>query len=422
MTTSTLPLEGVVEDSDIPLGYTVREFCQCGYTSKNLSFSVIALSSDIPRVALLIETTRTYAREMLAGVREYLAANSPWSTFIELRALDSTPPPWLSGWQGDGILTRTFSPEMAAVIADTGLPAVELRSTRLRGDRPFVGMDNRLIGQAVAEHFVNRGYRHFAVYGLSTEAFFEERVRNFAKAVEETGRPCHRLPENPEFDWEGIQGALIEHLRALPKPVGIFAANDQLGIYLLDACQRAGLSVPEEVAVVGCENEETLCQFATPELTSVRFDGRSVGRQAAAMLDRLMRGESLERETVLVAPRGIVVRQSSDDYVITDLLIARAARLIREQATTGLNVNDLCGALHVSRSTLERRMKAALKRTPKEEILRIRFREVERLLTDTDLTIETIASQSGFAHSHYLQAVFKERRGMTPGQFRKHPR
>lgn len=356
---------------------------------------------------------------MLAGVREYLAANSPWSTFIELRALSSSPPPWLAGWEGDGILSRTFSPEMAEMIEATGLPAVELRSTHLRGNRPFVGMDNGLIGQAVAEHFVNRGYRNFAAYGLSTESFFIERVQNFVTAVEGTGRICHRLPENPVFDWESSQSNLIERLRDLPKPVGIFAANDQLGIYLLDACQRAGIAVPEDVAVVGCENEETLCRFASPELTSVQFDGRAVGREAAGMLDQLMRGDFPEEQTILIPPRGIRIRQSSDDFVINDRLIAQASRLIRERATSGLNVEDLCAVLNVSRSTLERRMKSAFGRTPKEEILRIRFREVEQLLTETDLTIETIAAQTGFAHSHYFQTMFKARCGVTPGKFRK---
>jgi LacI family transcriptional regulator len=199
--------------------------------------------------------------------------------------------------------------------------------------------------------------------------------------------------------------------------VGIFAANDQLGVRLLEACQRAGIAVPEEVAVVGAENEETLCTFATPPLTSVRFDGRTVGYTAAELLDRLMRGRSARRREILIAPKGIVVRASSDELVITDPLVAQAARLIRENAMSGFNVDDLCRSLNASRTTLDRRMKAALKRSPKEEITRVRFREVERLLRETDLTIETIAAQTGFAHSHYLQAAFKEMRGCTPGEW-----
>ena len=377
---------------------------------------------SIPRVALLVETTRTYTRELLGGVRRYVAEHGPWSTFIELRALESSPPPWLKNWDGDGIISRTFTQETAEIIAATGLPAVETRSSHLCPQLPSVGMDNRLIGKTVAEHFLNRGYRTFATYSLHTERFFEERVQNFVSTVKSAGYECALLPERESDsvkDWEKSQARLITWLNKLPKPVGIFAANDQMGVRLLDACQRAGLSVPEEVAVVGTENEETLCEFASPPLTSLRFDGATVGYLAAQMLDLLMSGKEPANREIVVPPKGIVVRASSDDLVINDQLIARASRLIREGATTGITVDEICRKLNASRSTLERRMQAALNRTPKEEIQRIRFRVVESLLRDTDLTIDAIASQTGFTHSHYLQAAFKERHGVTPGEYRK---
>lgn len=376
----------------------------------------------IPRVALLIETTRTFSREMLAGVRRYVAEHGPWSTYLELRAPDSSPPAWLRHWDGDGILTRTFTQEMADLIAATGLPAVEMRSKILAGTRPFVGVDNAHIGRSVAEHFFERGYRTFAAYSLQTEVFFIERVRNFVSTVKGYGCPCFELPESTSdsaTDWEQSQARLIKWLAQLPKPAGIFAANDQLGVRLLEACQRAGVAVPEEVAVVGAENEETLCTFATPPLTSVRFDGQAVGYLSAELLDRMMEGKAPKRRETLVPPKGIVVRRSSDELVINDALVANAARLIRENAMNGINVDELCRKLNASRSTLDRRMKAALKRTPKEEITRVRFREVERLLRETDLTIDVIARQTGFVHSHYLQAAFKEMYGQTPGAFRR---
>ena len=375
----------------------------------------------VPRVALLVETTRTYTREVLGGVKRFIAAHGPWSTFLELRALDSAPPAWLRDWDGDGILTRTFTQEMADLISRTGLPAVELRATNLKGDRPFVGMDNASIGRSVAEHFFERGYRQFAAYSLRTERFFIERVQNFVRSVESYGCRCFELPEtlsDSAADWEKSQDTLINWLSLLPKPVGIFAANDQLGVRLLDACQRAGVAVPEEVAVVGAENEETLCSFATPALTSVRFDGQTVGYKAAELLERLMSGKSVKQRETLIPPKGIIVRASSDELVINDRLVANAVRLIREDANKGLNVDNLCQRLNVSRSTLDRRMKSALNRSPKEEISRIRFREVERLLIETDLTMETIAELTGFTHSHYLQAAFRQIYGETPGRFR----
>ena len=170
---------------------------------------------------------------------------------------------------------------------------------------------------------------------------------------------------------------------------------------------------------MGAENEETLCAFANPPLTRVRFDGATVGFSAAELLARLMRGGARPKGQTLFPPKGIVVRKSSDEFVINDRLVAYAARMIREHAATGLNVAELCRKLNASRSTLDRRMKAAINRTPKEEILRVRFHEVERLLRETDLTIEAIAEQTGFAYSHYLQAAFKSEYGRTPGEFRR---
>lgn len=376
----------------------------------------------IPRVALLIETTRTYTREMLVGVRRYVAEHGPWSTFIELRALDSAPPPWLKSWEGDGILTRTVTPEMNRAVAATGLPAVELRSTNLPHRRPFVGMDNGLIGQTVAEHFLNRGWRHFAVHGLTSEVFFVERVQQFIARVERAGHVCVELPASASDqpgDWEREQARLIRQLRELSKPAAIFAANDQLGLHLLDACLRAGLSVPEEVAVVGCENEETLCALATPPLSSVRLDGARVGYEAARLLDRMMHGGEAGAQPLLLPPRGIVVRESSDELVINDPLVAHACRLIRQRAAEAVGVEDICRALNASRSTLERRMKAALQRTPKEEITRIRLREAERLLCDTSLTLEDIAERTGFGQASHFHAVFRSRHQCTPGAWRK---
>lgn len=378
--------------------------------------------SPVRRVAILVETSRSYTRDILSGVRRYMEKYGSWSTFLELRAFDSPAPPWLENWDGDGILCRTHSQEMADLIASSGVPSVELRSTNFNRSMPSVGMDNALIGEMVAEHFLNRGYRRFAAYTLDTEAYFRERVRKFVSRLERDEFACELLPSHGESspdDWERHQSALIDWLGSLQKPVGIFAANDQLGVRLLDACRRAGTAVPEEVAVVGCENESTLCDFASPTLTSVKFDGESVGYEAAKILNRLMNGDEVPAESVLLPPRGIEVRGSSDEFVIEDPIALRAAKLIRELAFSDISVGEIAARLQVSRSTLERRMKASLRRGPKDELLRVRFREVNRLLRNTDLTIDVIAESTGFRHAHYLQTAFRERYGMTPGQYRK---
>lgn len=382
----------------------------------------IGSHSSVRRVAILVETTRTYTRDMLAGISRYIETHGPWSTFLELRAFESSIPPWLENWDGDGIISRTYSARMAKAIAAADVPTIEVRSTNYNQGWPFVGMDNALIGETVAEHFLSRGYRRFAAYTLDNEAFFRERVRNFVTSVESAGASCALLPahgESSPSDWEKQQARLIQWLEGLPKPIGIFAANDQLAVHLLDACRRAGIVVPEEVAVVGCENEKTLCEFASPTLTSVQFDGEAVGYRAAELLDQMMNGEDIGATETLIPPKGIEARGSSDEFVLEDPIVLRAVKLIRAEAFSGITVGEICERLGISRSTLERRMKQSLSRGTKEELLRVRFREVNRLLRNTDLTIEAIGESAGFSHAHYLQTAFRERYGITPGEYRK---
>ena len=374
-------------------------------------------------VALLIETSRSYGRDILRGIHRWMHEHEPWSLFLELRALDSTVPRWLKTWKGDGIIARTGSAEMARTIAATGVPGVELRASKLPHGLPFVGVDNRQMGRLVAEHFFSSGLSHFAVFDLDTEAYFEERRDDFLAALAAAGHVCGRFHASAKgerpADWERQQAAIARWVAELPKPVGIFACTDQLGFWLLDACRRAGVAVPEEVAVVAAENDETLCTMAAPPLSSVAFDGERIGFEAAALLDRLMRGEPAPTAPVLVPPRGLIARHSSDVVAVDDPDVAAALRYIREHACHGIGVGDVLKRAGLSRTLLERRMREAIGRTPGEEINRVRFGEVRRLLDSTDLSLAAIARRCGFEHPQYMAEAFKKHFGMTPGSYRQ---
>ncbi|MFZ5830064.1 MAG: XylR family transcriptional regulator [Planctomycetota bacterium] len=381
------------------------------------------MAERIPHVALLVETSRSYGRGLLSGVRQYLAEHGPWSVFMELRALESAPPLWLKNWQGDGILTRTGTRAMADAVRRVEVPTVELRSPRLNPAAPWVGVDNRAMGKIVAEHLFGRGFRHFGVCEIGTEVYFEERRINFTETVGELGCRCDTFhagghPEKPA-EWEKHQDELADWVAALPKPVGVMACTDQLGFFLLDACARAGVAVPEEVAVVGVENEESLCTMATPTLSSVRFNAERIGYEAAALLDRLMAGERVPLEPTLIEPLGVVTRGSSDVVAIDDVEVAQAVRFIREKACEGATVSDVLQKLAISRSALERRMRAALGRSPNEEITRVRVERAKELLISTDQPLTTIARRTGFQTPQYLVSVFKRQVGVTPGAFRR---
>ncbi len=375
------------------------------------------------RVALIVETSRTYGRDVLLGVRHYISEHKPWSVFAEVRDLESKPPRWLRNWDGDGILTRSGSQAIIDAVVAAGVPAVELRSSRPNHPFPWVGMDNEVVGRLCADYLAELGFRSFGVYGLTTERFFEERRDSFLRAIQQRGFACqsheHAFHSEKADEWERQQADLIAWLRGLPKPTAVLACTDQLGFWLLDACLRAKIAVPDEVAVMGVENEETLCEMSSPPLTSLRLAGEQVGYEAAKLLDRLMRGGKVPQKPALVKPLGIVARKSTDTVAIADPLLSQAIRLIRERASSGLRVKDLLKEVPLSRSTLERSCRAALGRSPTAEINRVRLDDAKRLLDDTDLSLQQIADRTGFGNVHYFANCFRTTFGQTPGSYRK---
>lgn len=375
----------------------------------------------LPRVALLIETSRSYGRGLLQGVRRYLSEHGPWSVCLETRALESQAPPWLRDWDGDGILARTGSAALARRLRARSVPLVELRSRRHNPRAPWIGVDNGALGECVAEHLLERGFRRFGLVALDAEDYFRERCANFVATLRGRGLPCVVLQAAGEHPvrWEAQQRELVRWLRRLPKPAGVMACTDQLGFWLLDACTRAGIAVPEEVAVVGVENDEALCAMARPPLSSVALPTERIGYEAARMLDRLMRGRRVRERTVRIEPVGVVVRQSSDVVAVEDPRLAAALRHIRERACEGIGVEDVLRAAPVSRSTLERGLRSLLGRSPHDEIVRVRLERARRLLIETDLKLAAVAQRSGFRHVQRFCAVFKEALGKTPGRYRR---
>ncbi|GAA4434714.1 DNA-binding transcriptional regulator [Bremerella cremea] len=375
-----------------------------------------------PHVALLIETSRTYGRELLHGVRKYVTEQGPWSLFVESRSLQSPAPPWLPGWHGNGILTRSGSQAMVDAVKGARVPTVELRATRLKHSFPFVGVNNCSLGKLVAEHFLERGFRNFAVYQLGEEEYFQQRCENFVQTVADHGfeatsyHPRNRREQPTQ--WERAQQELADWIHALPKPVGVMACTDQLGFWLLDACKRCGASVPEEVAVVGVENDASLCTMASTPLSSVELNGTAIGYRAAELLDHLMQGGKPPKTPVLVEPLGIVTRLSSDIVAVDDPELAGALLFMREHACEGISVSDVLKAVAISRSSLERGLRQLLGRSPNQELIRLKLLRVEEMLTHTDLNLAAIATKCGFRRTQHLAETFRQWYGMPPGKFR----
>lgn len=376
------------------------------------------------RVALLIESSRAYARELIRGIARFNQERAHWRVEFTPRGLDDPPPAWLKAWKGDGILARINDRRMARALSGKGVPVVDLRRILRSKGVPLVGPDDAAVTQFVVEHFHQRGFRRLAFVGLpvGSHKAMDARAKHFRRFVEQAGHEHRQLNVKVVTrgdQWEARCGHISRWIERLDRPCAIMACNDDLGLQVLDACRRAGIRVPDEIAVAGVGNDECLCDLALPALTSVDLNPRRIGYEAAALLDRMMAGKTVpDRETV-VAPAGIVARMSSDVVATEDCRVAQAVLFIRQHACDGIQVADVLRHVCVSRASLEPRFKQILGRTVHQEIQRVRLSRVQELLSATDMPIKQVARQAGFRYPEYMMRVFRRATGTTLKEYRE---
>jgi len=374
-----------------------------------------------PEVALLIETSNAYARELLHGIRSYWREHRSWTVYLPEHARGQAPPAWLKNWKGDGIIARIENKRIAEAVLKAALPAVDVSAARLATGLPWVETDDDAIARQAAEHFMERGFRHFGYYGDERFNWSKWRRDSFVKYVTAAGHQCAVFTRSASGtpDWEQQNRALSEWVSQLPKPVGILASYDDRALQLLETCRRLEVAVPDEVAVLGVNNDELLCDLADPPLSSVVPNARRAGYEAAVLLDRMMNGKNVPPAAHLFEPLGVATRQSTEVLAVTDPHISSAVRFIREQACQGIQVQDVLKRVPLSRRIFEKRFLKAIGRSAHDQIQAVKIGRVKALLTETDLLLAQIAERSGFAHVEYMSAAFKKIVGIPPRNYRE---
>lgn len=385
-----------------------------------------------PQVALLLETSTEYGRGLLRGILRYSHLHGPWDLYVAPGHLNQALPK-VTDWRGTGIIARMGSEEMGRLIRETGLPFVA-SSLRESGEPTYragygeIRTDSAAIAQMAAEHLIQAGFRNFAFCGFGNLNWSAQREKSIVQFLKERGYPCpaHRLTEanwmqRPNWieSWNHEQPILVKWLQSFPKPVGLMTCNDACGREVLQACGAAGLHVPDQVAVVGVDNDEMMCELSNPPLSSVALDLSKAGYEAAQLLDALMSGQPVKEKVVWVRPTRVAVRGSSDVVVQDDPVIARALQFIREHARENLGVGNIAEGAGVSRRTLERRFYRAIHRTVHSEIMRSHLDRAKQLLLETDLPCHRIAMEAGFGSLKTFNREFGRREGATPQNFRR---
>lgn len=376
-----------------------------------------------PRVAILVDTSSTWGRDVIAGIISYSRIYGRWNIFVEARGLEETMQ-LPNGWNGDGVIARVGNSAMAAHLHSKRIPVVNVSGIELPGAVfPQVTTDLMASARLAADHFLERGFRHFAYFSLSGLDYVARNQKAFVEAVTSAGGDFASLTVKPqagaEPDWRLDLMKLGEWVKGLPKPVAVLCWNASGAREIIFACQEIGLQVPEEVAVLSQSDDDVLCEAAQISISGVRVAASTIGFQSARLLDRLLHGSKPPKQPLSIAPLEIALRQSTDTLAVCDTVLVKALAFIRQQATLPVLVNDVARHAGVSRRALERKFLEVLHRTPAQELRRHQLDRARQLLTDTNLPMPAVAERSGFGSQAYLSVVFRKQFSQTPMSYRR---
>ncbi len=382
-----------------------------------------SLTAARPKVGVIVDCSNSYGRAILRGITRYANLQRRWLLFKDLERGAATESEW------PDLDAGIFAGVPQELVDTVGRHCRHVVYCSGGGDPakcPVVALDDVMAGRQAAEHLLDCRLEHFGYYGLRPNyRVAENRLLGFRQAVEGRGFTCHVCPLMAPLVHERVshshRPALVEWLRGLPRPVGIFAFDDTIAHDLAEACLEAEIAVPDDVAIIGVNNDDLLCESAWPPLSSVEADHARMGFAAAGLVDRLFAGQVLTADERLVRlpPLGVVRRQSTSTLAIADRNLADAVRYIREHACNPCSVGDVLRHVPVARRWLERQFVAHLGRTPHDEIARVRIETAQRLLARADLDVSEIAARCGFAEPKNFYVAFRKAAGVTPAAYRR---
>lgn len=378
------------------------------------------------KVALIIESSRSYGRNLLRGVARFSRTQGNWLLLHEEMTIDAQPPDWLKDADVDGIIARVDAHSID-LFRSLNVPIIDVRCRRTYPSVPQVETDDRVVARLAFEHLYECGFRRFAFCGYRGAHFSVHRLEPFRQIVQAAGCPLsvYETDSDSRASLTSIERAgfadqeqLSQWLTEQQRPTGMLVCNDIRGQQVLNACRNLAISVPDDIGVVGVDDDDTICPLSDPPLSSVRPNAERIGYVAAETLDQMMNGQPAPESVPQVLPSGVVQRLSTQVTAVEDREVAAACRFIRQQACEGIDVGDVVQFSKLSRRQLERRFREHLGRTPHDEITATQVAKVKQLLRETELTLEAITPIAGYSHKERLSAVFKRETGLTPGRYR----
>ncbi len=376
----------------------------------------------IPAIGLLIESSRASGRAMLCGIAKCAHHYGPWAVYWEPGGLEKAWPR-LKALDVDGIILRDV--DKLEEVAALGIPAVVIGHSKTEiPNMVNVVTDSAAVGRIGADHLLKCGFKHFAFCGYgNAEAFSWSSLRqqSFSSHIQEAGFNVHgyTMLSPTSHTWRKEHQRMAAWLRSLPKPVGVMACNDDCGRHVIEAAKLANLAVPDDVGVLGADNDEVVCGLTEPPMSSVAIHFERAGYEAALVLFRLLRGRRRVPDKIMVHASHVIARRSTDITAGSNLHVTKALQFIRDHARENVMVSEVSRAAGLSRRALEIRFRQEIGCSIRQHIRRIRTDQIVRLLVETDLPIGQIAETLGFSDIQHFARYFRAGKQTSPLAFRR---
>lgn len=359
-----------------------------------------------------------YLERMLTGVLDYTRVQGDW-VITRMHEQFGNPLEQLAAWDGDGAIVAIWSGPNITTALELKIPVVNVVGHQDEATIPTLRMDHEEAGRMAARHLIQQHFSRFGFYGSKGAFFSQARAAGFTETIRQAGFPCSLLET-----WRGNTNKTrqqLEHwIKTLTPPVAVMACTDLRAWALADTCQRIGLKVPDDVAIIGVDNDPTACNFCTPPLTSISRNDHELGWRAAELLDKLMSGQPAPAAPILIQPDGVVQRQSTDTLGIDDPVVASCVQYAREHLDEPFGAERLDEHAGLSRRQLEYRFHKCFGTTPYAIISKLRVeRAMIKLKASNALSLSDIAAACGFSDLRHFRHSFERITGQSPAQFRE---
>lgn len=374
------------------------------------------------QIGLQAPLNYAYGRNLVEGVQVFATEHAHWDLWWDQK----NDVDFVKTHPIDGLITVIHDGDVLEAYKKLDLPIVVTTGIVAEGQFPLVTVDNRACGRIAADYFIDMGFEHLTYFsGLPKD--LDGRRLGFVERIHRRGESVmfHESVSPAVIRYEAAvqrQRAMMRLLKRLPKPLAVFAADDPIAVEVIVACHRCGLSVPEQVAVMGVDNDELACGLCQPPLSSIDHAAHEVGFHAARMLHRILNGEDVGLTPIVIDPLGVVERPSTQTLATTDSDLKLALRIIHEQACDPTTAAEVVQQVSVSRTALEKRFHKNLGRSIHQEIVRVRLEAVKRLLRSSELPMPDIAARCGFSSASQVSHIFRREIGLTPSMYRQNRR